>query len=58
MHKNITTRFILGSMTKEIELLFSIRQGDPQAMILFLVNMQPFLAYLHRVLSGIAIGGL
>ena len=58
MHKNITTRFILGSMTKEIELLLSIRQGDPQAMNLFLVNMQPFLAYLHRVLSGIAIGGL
>jgi len=35
MHNSITTRFILNGLTNPIDLLFSIRQGDPLAMFLY-----------------------
>ena len=56
LHFKATTRLILSDLTSEIELLFSIRQGDPLAMILYIIYMEPFLITLESQLSGYKIG--
>ena len=35
-HEGASTRFILSGLTRAIELLFSIRQRDPLAMLLYI----------------------
>ena len=57
MHHNTTTRFILNSLTCPLEVTFSIRQGDPISMLLYIIYMEPFLLCLKRRLSGIQMGG-
>ena len=56
LHFKATTRLILSELTSEIEFLFSIRQGDPLAMILYIIYMEPFLITLESQLSGYKIG--
>ena len=56
MHAEITTCFILNGLSPEISLTFSIRQGDPIAMHLFTVYMEPFLVNLSPVCRGIRMG--
>ena len=37
LHEGATTRFILGFLTDPISVLFSIRQGDPLSMLLYII---------------------
>lgn len=55
-HENITTKFILNLLSDPIKLLFSIRQGDPMASVLFVIYIEPLLVRLRRELSGLKIG--
>ena len=44
MHNGAQTRFILGSgLSEAIMLTFSIRQGDPLAMLLYILYAEPLL---------------
>lgn len=58
MHSGVTTRFILNKLTAPICLTFSIRQGDPIAMLLYIIYMEPFLMKLGQVCSGVRLAGL
>ena len=57
MHDGAMTRFLLNGLSKAIEVQFSIRQGDPLAMILYIIYIEPLLLYLERNLEGIKISG-
>jgi hypothetical protein len=56
LHKDVMASFMLHSLSPELRILFSIRQGDPLAMILFVIYMEPFLAMLQRSLQGMHVG--
>ena len=58
LHKGAKTRFILDFLTEEIELSFSIRQGDPLSMLLFIIYVEPLLMYLERKVGGIRVGSI
>jgi exonuclease III len=55
-HNDISTRFILGELSRELQVLISVRQGDPLAMPLFLIGIEPLLRYISRVISGMSVG--
>ena len=57
MHHGTTTRFILSRLSKPLEVTFSIRQGDPISMLLYIIYMEPFLLSVRRQVSGIRVGG-
>ena len=57
LHAENLTCFILGSLSRPIDLLFSVRQGDPIALILYLVFVEPLLLRLKDELPGIKVGG-
>ena len=50
MHEDAAATFMLRDLSTELRLLFSIRQGDPLAMILFVIHIEPYLARLEREL--------
>ena len=52
-HANITTRFILDKLCDPIKLMFSIRQGDPWSMVLYILYIEPLLMCLGRELKGL-----
>ena len=58
LHKDITTCFILGNLSEAISLLISLRQGDPLAMPLFLLNMEPLLVYINKKIKGLQMAGM
>ena len=58
LHHNAKTRFILSFLTKEIEVNFSVRQGDPLAMLLYVIYVEPFLLLLEKRLSGLIFSSL
>ena len=49
LHEGASTSFILLSLTAAIEVCFSIRQGDPLAMLLYVIYLEPLLINLERV---------
>ena len=51
-HQGATTSFILNFLTKRIDILISVRQGDPLAMILFLIFMEPLLLMIRKSIRG------
>ena len=53
LHKGARTRFILCFLTKAIDVQFSIRQGDPIAMLLYIIYVEPLLLLLERKLTGL-----
>ena len=55
LHEGARTRFILTSLTRAIEVLFSIRQGDPLAMILYIIYIEPLLVALERKMVGLKV---
>ena len=57
LHKGAKTKFILGFLTREIEVNFSVRQGDPLAMLLYVIFIEPFLLLLERKLKGLVLCG-
>ena len=58
MHAGARTRFLLTRLSRAIEVSFSIRQGDPIAMILYILYIEPLLLYLERNLTGIRVAGI
>jgi exonuclease III len=56
MHDGISTCFLLNGLSPEINLIFSVRQGDPLAMPLYTVYMEPLLVNLESVVKGIRVG--
>ena len=58
LHHGAKTKFILGFLTREIEVNFSVRQGDPLAMLLYVIFVEPFLLLLERKLEGLVFSGL
>ena len=55
LHKGAKTRFILSGLTRAIEVLFSIRQGDPLAMLLYIVYIEPLLIALEKKMIGLQV---
>ena len=41
LHEGTSTRLILTRLTRRIQLRFSIRQGDPLAMLLYILYVEP-----------------
>ena len=55
-HTGITTNFFINGVSKIIDLINNIRQGDPLAMPLFLINIEPLLLKLNSVIKGLKVG--
>jgi hypothetical protein len=58
LHKNATAAFMLHSLSPDLLITFSIRQGDPLAMLLFIIQIHPLLHLLHRRLAGLQVGAV
>ena len=43
LHKDVSTCFILETLSRRVPVKISVRQGDPAAMPLFLLNIEPLL---------------
>ena len=55
LHEGARIRFILTSLSRAIEVVFSIRQGDPLAMILYIIYIEPLLLVLERDMVGLKV---
>ena len=58
LHEGATTRFIISGLTRVIKLLFSIRQGDPIAMLLYIIYIEPLLLALEKRMTGLKVAGI
>ena len=58
LHKGAKTRFLLSFLTRAIQVRFSIRQGDPLAMILYIIYVEPLLIVLEKSLSGLKLASV
>ena len=45
-------------LTGAIKLLFSIRQGDPIAMLLYIIYVEPLLQMLEKSMTGLKVTGI
>ena len=57
LHTNNKSVFIFNGLSPPIEILFSVRQGDPIAMILYVIFLEPLLQKMNRVIQGVWVGG-
>ena len=55
LHLGARTRFILRKLTRSISVSFSIRQGDPIAMLLYIIYIEPLLIFIERRITGLPI---
>ena len=55
LHEGATTKFILNFLTDPIRVMFSIRQGDPLSMILYIIYIEPLLMIIKRMTRGLAV---
>jgi hypothetical protein len=53
LHRGATASFLLHRITPEVPITFSIRQGDPIAMLLYNIQLQPYLLRLEDFLPGV-----
>ena len=53
LHEGATTRFILNVLTDPIDVLFSIRQGDPLSMLLYVIYIGPRLMMIKKMTRGL-----
>jgi exonuclease III len=58
LHRRASASFILQKLTPPLEILFSIRQGDPFAGILFTIYVEPFLVRLEAALVGLFVANI
>ena len=58
LHEGARTRFIVSGLNRAIELLFSIRQGDPIAMLLYILYIEPLLIALEKRITGLQVAGI
>lgn len=57
LHTGNKACFILDELTESIDILFSVRQGDPIAMILFIIFLEPLLRKIVELVPGVWVGG-
>ena len=55
LHDGATTRFILKFLTDPIKIIFSIRQGDPLSMLLYIIYIEPLLMMIRRMTRGLTL---
>merc|ERR1711872_983131 len=55
LHDGASTRLILTRLTRAIQLRFSIRQGDPLAMLLYIIYIEPLLWTLEKKIYGLRV---
>ena len=55
LHDGAKTKLLLDPLSVSIDILFSVRQGDPLSMILFVIYIEPLLLCLHRNLEGFSL---
>ena len=53
LHHEADTSLLLHFISKPISLSFSIRQGDPLSMVLFIIYIEPLLLRLEEVTAGL-----
>ena len=59
LHDGAQTKFILqNGLSRAVMLSFSIRQGDPIAMLLYILYAEPLLVYIERKVTGSIFPGL
>ena len=58
LHSGAAAVFLLEKLSREVDITFSVRQGDPLAMLLFIIQLEPFLWILHKVLPGLEVGAI
>jgi hypothetical protein len=58
LHTAASAAFMLHSLSPALIITFSLRQGDPLAMLLFVIHIQPLLVRLQRVMAGLSIGAI
>jgi hypothetical protein len=54
LHRGATASFLLHRITPAVPITFSMRQGDPIAMLLYNIQLQPYLLKLEEVLPDVA----
>ena len=52
LHEGATTRFIIAGLTRAIQLFYLIRQGDPIAILLYIIYVEPSLQENDRLKRG------
>ena len=58
LHRSNKACFILKDrLTDAFRIIFSVRQGDPIAMILFVIFLEPLLLRIGQLLPGVWVGG-
>ena len=55
LHEGAATRFILKFLTDPINVLFSIRQGDPLSMVLYIIYIEPLLMMMRTMAKGLSV---
>ena len=55
LHRDVSAAFLLHNISPFILILFSIRQGDPLAALLFVIYLEPFLVRLEANLQGLQV---
>jgi hypothetical protein len=56
LHRDVSAAFLLHNISPFIAIIFSIRQGDPLAALLFVLYLEPFLVRLEANLRGLKVG--
>ena len=55
LHGNAKTCFLLRELSTAIDISFFICEGDPLAMLLYIIYVEPLLMYIHLPVSGLKI---
>ena len=58
LHSGAAAVFLLDKLSRQVAITFSIRQGDPLAMLIYIIHLEPFLWTLHRALQGLDVAGI
>jgi hypothetical protein len=58
LHRGASASFLLFNISSVLAILFSIRQGDPLAALLFIIYLEPFLVRLEAVLPGLRLANI
>ena len=58
LHEGASTRLILTRLTRAIQLMFSIRQGDPLAMLLYIIYIELLLWTLEKKIYGLRVNNI
>ena len=58
LHRGASAAFLLHGVSPFILILFSIRQGDPLAALLFIIYIEPYLVRLEAALHGLQMANI